>query len=61
VTLPPSGFIYSDPFLQRQLLCIFQGWLPVAVIDQAMSGALLQYYKLLCDHYADFVDQSGIT
>jgi len=38
---------------------MFQGWLPVAVIDQALSGVLLQYYKLLCDHYADFVDQSS--
>ena len=34
-----------------------QGWLPQAAIDQAMSGVLRDYFRLLTQHYEDVLQQ----
>ncbi|KAL4229112.1 StAR-related lipid transfer protein 3 [Mactra antiquata] len=34
-----------------------KGWLPQAAIDQAMSGVLSSYFKLLVAHYQEIIEQ----
>lgn len=34
-----------------------QGWLPQAAIDQAMSGVLVSYFKLLVKHYEEVIEE----
>ncbi|XP_053408877.1 steroidogenic acute regulatory protein-like isoform X1 [Mercenaria mercenaria] len=60
----PGGWVFESVENEPDR-CLFtwivntnlKGWLPQAAIDQAMSGVLVSYFKLLVDHYKEIIAQ----